>query len=202
MNQQPSPLSLSASTGSFIMRKLHLSAAMAVMLTLPSIPAAADDEYSGTELSADVMTGLLPLTAYAISYFKDDGEGSKQFLRSTAVSLVLNTTLRVAFNQTGWGERPNGSPYGFPSGHAAFVTSSAAFLQDRYGWHYGLPAYLVAGYVSYVRVDTGHHRWGDVIAGAALSYGVSKLFVTPQGATHIAPIIGPDFLGMRWERSF
>lgn len=184
------------------MRKLHLSAAMAVMLTLHSIPAAADDEYSGSELSADIVTGLLPLTAYAITYFKDDREGGKQFLRSNAVSLVLNTTLRVAFNETSWGERPNGSPYGFPSGHTAFVVSSAAFLQDRYGWKYGLPAYALVGYVSYVRVDTDHHRWRDVIAGAALSWGVSKLFVTPEKATHIAPIIGPEFLGLRWERSF
>lgn len=171
--------------------------AMLAALCLHSGAVAASEE-----LPADIVTGLLPLTTYAISYFKDDSEGSKQFLRSTAASLVVNTTLRVAFNQTSWGERPNGSPYGFPSGHAAFVTSSAAFLQDRYGWKYGLPAYALAGYVSYVRVDTDHHRWRDVAAGALVSYGVSKLFVTPQHATYVAPLIGPDFLGMRWERSF
>jgi membrane-associated phospholipid phosphatase len=170
---------------------------MLAVLCLQSGPAAASEE-----LPADIVTGLLPLATYAISYFKDDSEGSGQFLRSTAASLVVNTTLRVAFNETSWGERPNGSPYGFPSGHAAFVTSSAAFLQDRYGWKYGLPAYALVGYVSYVRVDTGHHRWRDVAAGAVVSFGISKLFVTPQHATHIAPLVGPDFLGLRWERSF
>jgi hypothetical protein len=28
------------------------------------------------------------------------------------------------------------------------------------------------------------------------------LFVTPEKATHLAPIIGPDFIGLRWGRSF
>ncbi|MFA5939871.1 MAG: phosphatase PAP2 family protein [Sinimarinibacterium sp.] len=154
------------------------------------------------ETPADIATGILPLVTYGITWAKDDDEGGYQFLRSAGVSLVLNSALRLAFNETDWGERPNGSPYGFPSGHTAFVVSSAAFLQDRYGWKYGLPAYLVVGYVSWVRVDTDHHRWRDVIAGAALSYGVSKLFVTPQNATHIAPIVGPEWFGLRIERSF
>ena len=85
---------------------------------------------------------------------------------------------------------------------ASLVVSGAAFLQDRYGWKYGLPAYALSGYVAWLRVDTGHHRWRDVIGGAALAYGVSKLFVTPQNATHIAPVIGPEFIGLRWGRSY
>lgn len=180
------------------MTKFIFPTMMVVLLGLHSGTAAALSD----ETSADIVTGILPLTSYAIAYFKDDDEGKKQFLRSTAASLVVNTLLRGAFDQTSWGTRPNGHPYGFPSGHTAFVTSSAAFLQDRYGWKYGLPAYVMVGYVSYVRVDTDHHYWRDVIAGAALSYGISKLFVTRQNATYIAPVIGPDFIGLRWQRSF
>src|SRR5258706_253207 len=62
-------------------------------------------------------------------------------------------------------------------GHVALVTSGAAFLQDRYGWRYGLPAYALAGYVADVRVRTGHHRWRDVVGGVAVGWGVSKFFV-------------------------
>lgn len=186
------------------MRPLHpcLPAILAALLAFPAVPAAADEEYTRRELSADLITGTLPLAAFAIAHYKDDGAGEGQFLRSNAVSLVLNTTLRVAFNQTDWGERPNGNQYAFPSGHAAFVTAQAAFLQDRFGWRYGLPAYLLVGYVSWVRVDTDHHHWRDIIAGVALSAGVSRLFVTPHDATYIAPVIGPDWLGLRIERSF
>ena len=178
--------------------RLCLSAALVVLLGLRAGTATAGAE----ELSADIVTGLLPLTAYAIAHFKDDDEGEKEFLRSTAASLVVNTSLRLAFNQTSWGVRPNGRPYSFPSGHVTLVVSGAAFLQDRYGWKYGAPAYALSAYVAWLRVDTGHHYWRDAVGGAALGYGVSKLFVTPQNATHIAPIIGPEFIGMRWQRSY
>jgi len=196
-----SSTALSCLLQEFLVNRSILLATMAAFLCLHSATAQALTD----ELPADVVTGLMPLTAYGIAYLKDDDEGKSQFLWSTGVSLVLNTALRVGFNQTSWGERPNGSPYGFPSGHAGFVTSSAAFLQDRYGWKYGLPAYLVVGYVSWVRVDTGHHRWRDVIAGTAVSYGVSKYFVSRQGTgplSHLAPVIGSDLVGLSWQSSF
>lgn len=180
------------------MARFNLSVVIATLLCLQCGTAAAIEE----ELPADIVTGLLPITTYLIANSKDDDEGKKQFWRSNLISLVVNTTLRGALNKSSWGTRPNGHPYGFPSGHAAFVTTSAAFLQDRYGWQYGVPAYLVVGYVTYVRVDTGHHRWRDVIAGTALSVVVSKFVVTPYKTTHITPIIGPDTLGLRWESSF
>lgn len=180
------------------MTRSRLPATLLASCCLYSGSAAAISE----ELPADIVTGLLPLTSYAIAYFKDDDLGKEQFLRSNVVSLILTTALRGAFNETSWGRRPNGDPYGFPSGHVAFSSASAAFLQDRYGWQYGLPAYALVGYVAYVRVDGNNHHWRDAVAGAALSYGVSKLFVTPENATYLAPVIGPDFLGMRWQRSF
>lgn len=183
------------------MPRLPLTAALVALLSLHSAaaPAASDEE-----LAADILTGVIPLSAFGIAYFKDDSEGKWQWLYSTGTSLVLNTAARVAFNETSWGERPNGHPYGFPSGHTSFIVSGAAFLSERYGWRYGVPAYLAAGYVSYVRVDTDHHRWRDVIAAAALSWTVSRLLVTPYNPdqAQLTPIIGPDVVGLRWERRF
>lgn len=186
------------------MRTFHpcLAAALAALLALPALPAAADEDYSGGELAADIVTATMPVAAFAIAHYKDDGAGEGQFFRSNAASLLLNTTLRVAFNQTSWGERPNGNRYAFPSGHVTFVAAQAAFLQERFGWKYGLPAYALVGYVAYVRVDTDHHHWRDVLAGAALSAFTAKLFVTPHDAVHIAPVVGPEWIGLRLERSF
>ena len=103
------------------MRKLafRCSVVLAALLASPAAAENADEEYTDAEISADIVTAIVPLTAYAIAHYKDDGDGEGQFLRSNAVSLVLNTTLRLAFNETDWGTRPNGSPYGFPSGHVA-----------------------------------------------------------------------------------
>lgn len=180
------------------MVKYYFSAAILLTCSLFSGTASA---VSNSELSGDIVTGLVPLGALSLAYFKDDTEGKKQWWRNTLASQFLNTAARVAFNSS-YGERPNGGEYGFPSGHVSFVVSGAAFLQDRYGWKYGVPAYALAGYVAWERVKDDKHRWRDVIAAGALSFGVAKLFVTPENATQLAPVIGPDFIGLRWERSF
>lgn len=176
------------------------SALATLLLASAFLPTLASAE-TGMEISADVITGVVPLGALAYAYAIDDTEGEKEWLRNTIASQTLNTIARVAFNSS-LGRRPNGHQYGFPSGHVSFVTSGAAFLQDRYGWKFGVPAYALAFYVASERVRDDHHYWRDVIAAGALSVGVSKLFVTPQNATYMAPVIGPDFIGMRWQRSF
>jgi hypothetical protein len=180
------------------MSKYRLLAALILGCSLFSNSARAE---TTMEISADVVTGIVPLGALAYAYAIDDTEGEKEWLRNTLANQLLATAARVAFNPS-LGRRPNGNQYGFPSGHVAFVTSGAAFLQERYGWQFGVPAYLLAGYVASERVRDDHHYWRDVIASGVISFGVAKLFVTPQGATYMAPVIGPDVIGMRWERSF
>ena len=161
--------------------------------------AAADSQ---TLLAGDIVTGLTPFVTFGIAYFKHDTEGEKEWVRDLVVNEVVNTGLRVAFNHTSLGKRPDGSSYGFPSGHAGFMFSQAGFLQERYGWAYGGPAMVIASAVSYIRVRENKHYWRDVIAGGALGYGVALVTVTPLKATHLAPIVGPDWIGIRFSRSF
>jgi hypothetical protein len=81
------------------------------------------------------------------------------------------------------------------------VISGATFLGERYGWKWGTPAYLAAAYIANGRVDNRSHHRRDVMASTVLACGVAKLTVTPENATHLAPVIGPDILGLRWQRS-
>ncbi len=114
--------------------------------------------------------------------------------RIIAVNQVLTSALRLGFNETSLGERPNGNDYGIPSGHVAFVMSGAAFLHKRYGWKWGAPAYLAGAYVAYARVEDDHHHWRrDVIASTVLAYGVAMLTVTPENATYRHRLSGPIF---------
>ena len=62
-------------------------------------------------------------------------------------------------------QRPDGGSQSFPSGHSASAFAGAAFLQRRYGWSYGAPAYAVATFVAYSRVESKRHWTSDVIAG-------------------------------------
>lgn len=182
------------------MTKYLLVCLMIAALGFPVVTASAGN---GPAIAAtDVLTGVVPLSGLLIAYVTDDVEGQKQWLRNTGVNQILATALRVGFNETSLGERPNGGEYAFPSGHVAFVMSGASFLGERYGWKWGAPAYLAAAYVAYVRVDEDKHHWRDVLASGALAYGVAMLTVTPENAESLAPVIGPDFLGLRWQRSF
>lgn len=174
-----------------------------LMIAVLALPVATATAGNGPDiLATDILTGVVPLTGLAVSYFTDDTEGRKQWLRNIGVNQVLTSALRLGFNETSLGERPNGGSYGFPSGHVAVVMSGATFLGQRYGWKWGTPAYLAAAYVASVRVDEDKHHWRDVIAAGTLAYGVALLTVTPENATYLAPVIGPDFLGLRWQRSF
>lgn len=172
--------------------------ALGFCLCVPT-PALAE---SGDLLATDIATGLMPIAALGTAWLKDDRLGAYEWMRDTGLETVINSGLRVAFNQTSLGKRPNGGAYGFPSGHAGFVFSQAGFLQERYGWHYGAPALAVATTVGYVRVREHKHHWRDIIAGGAVAYGVSLLTVTPDDATELAPVVGPEWLGLRFKRSF
>lgn len=69
--------------------------------------------------------------------------------------------------------------HAFPSGHAAIAFGSAAFIQRRYGWHPGIPAYLVAAYVGWLRIETDDHDAADVIGGTAVGIISSYLLTKP-----------------------
>lgn len=121
--------------------------------------------------TGDLLRGLLPLAALSVALQKEDREGVEQLALTLASSELTTEGLKRAFNDTGWGRRPNGGRYSFPSGHATTACSSAAFLGERYGWHYGGPALLPATVVAYSRIDADVHHWRDVAAGCAIGAG-------------------------------
>jgi membrane-associated phospholipid phosphatase len=59
-------------------------------------------------------------------------------------------------------ERPEGSD---TSGHTSAAFSGATFIHRRYGWKYGIPAYLAVAFVGWSRVESGKHYSDDVLRG-------------------------------------
>ena len=184
------------------MKRMTAVLAAFVALSLPPPPAAAVESWEVT--ATDVLTGVVPLGAFWLTHAKDDRAGRDQYLWSMGTTLVVVTSARLLFNDHEWGERPNGHPYGFPSGHLAFFGAGAAFLQDRYGWRWGLPAWAAAGWTAYVRVEDDHHRWRDVIVASAVAIGVSQYFVSPYPDLTVKPLfgIGEDSAGLELEYRF
>ena len=115
----------------------------------------------------------LPATAYLLTLIKKDDDGAWALTRSLGLSVVGTLALNSLIDK----DSPNGSSGdAFPSGHATIAFSSAAFIQKRYGWRPGIPAYIAASYVGWLRVETDDHDATDVIGGMAVGILSSYLF--------------------------
>ena len=76
----------------------------------------------------------------------------------------------------------------------------------RYGWKWGVSAYVVSSFVAWGRVHTDRHDWWDVLGGAAIGAGTAFIFTRPfvKGAdVSIAPTaFGDSGYGMTATISF
>ena len=95
-----------------------------------------------------------------------------------AVNQVLITGIKKAVRS----KRPNGNDYdSFPSGHTSGAFTWATIMSHHYGKKAGIPAYMVAVYMGYARMDDRAHRLTDVVAGAALGYVVGRTVARRSG---------------------
>lgn len=117
------------------------------------------------------------LGTYAWSLHREDE--SLHRLMTTMISAYTITGLTtVTIKGIANTERPsdewNDGEFGFPSFHAASSFSLAAVLDETYGPRYGVPAYALAGLISWSRIDERDHDLSDVVFGAALGLIVGK----------------------------
>ncbi len=91
---------------------------------------------------------------------------SADVLRAQLLGQSYAQLVKVAARR----ERPDGSPYSFPSGHAASAFTTASVLQHHYGYKMGIPAYALAGYVAAARISDEKHYLSDVVFGAAIGF--------------------------------
>lgn len=150
----------------------------------------------GIATSTDVTLIALPVAAVATVLIKQDWQGLKQgvFTGVTAVGAMM--ILKYSVHEL----RPDHSNYhSFPSGHSTTAFASAAFLQRRYGWRFGIPAYTVATYTAVGRVLAKKHHWWDCVAGAAIGAASAYIFTTPWARDHrfaMAPVATDTQVGL------
>jgi len=96
----------------------------------------------------------------------------------------------------------------FPSGHATFTFATATILSHESGSYWvGVPAYMLAGGISYSRIYVEKHWLSDVLSGAVLGYSVGILVEhqrhsKPQLAGRFYPTLTQDSVGVAWTRQF
>lgn len=143
--------------------------------------------------SGDVLLFALPASALTSSLILKDYKGTLQFAKGFAVNQAITIGLKYATDK----KRPfNNGDRAFPSGHTSTTFQSAAFIQKRYGWKYGIPAYALAGFTGYSRINAQKHDGWDVLAGAVVGIGSAYLFTTPYQREHMELTFSND------EKSF
>jgi membrane-associated phospholipid phosphatase len=157
-------------------RNLPMTAMVGAAIFLSAaLPAGAKSKSSSIENAGVAVAIALPIAAGGITIAKNDWTGLAQLVVVTGATVGTALLLSHVVHE----KRPDGSDMqSFPSDTAAAAFAPAQFLWDRYGWQYGVPAYLAAGFVGYSRVESKQHHWWDVAASAGLAFGYSKLFTT------------------------
>lgn len=132
-------------------------------------------------ISTDIISVGMPLATLAGVCIAGDWEGLRQGCYTAAATAAATLLLKYTVSE----ERPNyKNNHSFPSGHTSASFATAAFLQRRYGWKFGAPAYAVATYVAWGRVYSRNHHWWDVVAGAAIGVGSGYIFTRPWAKKH------------------
>jgi len=159
-------------------------------------PASAGDDI---ELAGDIIRVILPATAAGMTLYRNDREGLVQFAKSFATTEAVTFALKYSIDT----DRPNGEPHSFPSGHTSTAFSGASFLQRRYGWKYGIPAYIAASFVGWSRIESDNHYLKDVLAGAAIGIIGTYIFTEPYpGGVAVTPFAAEGVYGLLLHKTY
>lgn len=128
------------------------------------------------ETSTDVLVMVPAVAGFVTTLVKKDYEGTKQIVFSGATNLATSLILKGVIDKT----RPDlSNNNSFPSAHTSIAFQGASFIQRRYGWKYGIPAYAISSYVGWGRIYAKKHDAWDVLAGAAIGTLSTYIFTTP-----------------------
>ena len=179
-----------------INRKTILFAIILIVCLNFSIPVHADDNI---KITGDIIHIILPVSAGTMIVCNKDHEGAIQFSKSFLTTIVITYALKYFINE----KRPNGGVHSFPSGHTSEAFSAASFLQRRYGWKYGIPAYVAASFVGYSRIESHNHYVHDVLAGAAIGIVSTYIFTNTYKKGIVAtPFVGKETFGLDLNATF
>ena len=159
-----------------------------------------------SEFISDEGTIIYLGTGVVLPLLLDGKNGKNQSLRvvdSLGTSLLVCEGLKAVTDV----QRPDSDERdSFPSCHAT-LAFTVATMQSEYQPKYTLLWYAGASAIAYSRVNLNRHRLTEVLAGAAIGYGIAKLELNQPNGLILFPIIGSDneggtIVGLQMSKSF
>lgn len=175
---------------------------LVVAMSVPFALSAQSRNTIGT--STDIAMFAPAAMGVGAAIVKGDYKGLLQLGESLVASVAVSYALKYTVKK----RRPDGSDSrSFPSNHSGFSFAGATFLQKRYGWKWGVPAYLVSGYVAWGRVYAKKHDAWDVLAGTAIGIGSAFVLTSRYAKEHemkLAPTVvdGTGGCGIHFSMKF
>ena len=149
----------------------------------------------GVAKSTDAIVVALPVAALTGVLVQKDWKGLIQGVETAGATAAATLILKYSIKEM----RPDYSnTHSFPSGHSSISFATAAFLQRRYGWGVGAPAYALSCYVAWGRVFAKKHHVWDVCAGAVIGAASAYIFTTPFARKHnlqVSPVADATHIG-------
>ncbi len=110
--------------------------------------------------------------ALMVGYFGDDDIAYRQ-ARHMALATIYSGVMAQILKNIVREPRPNdkNDRAAFPSGHTTTAFAFASVVGAQHGWGWGIPAYALATFVGYSRMNDNKHYLHDVVAGATLGIG-------------------------------
>ena len=113
--------------------------------------------------SGDVLAFVTPVASLTTVLVLQDWKGLKQGALAGVSTIGMTYALKYLIKK----ERPDGSDkHSFPSMHTSVSFTGAAFIQRRYGWKWGIPAYAIAsdGAGRMPKSTTGGTLWREPLS--------------------------------------
>lgn len=133
----------------------------------------ADNAFEAGEIIGD---GIFPVSLSAASWTFGKLVKSSQLqdfgtdlIRAQAANAILTTLMKRTIDRT----RPDGSSYSYPSGHTSATFATAGVVYKHFGKIWGIPAFALATYVGFSRLQENKHYLSDIVAGGILGSYVS-----------------------------
>jgi hypothetical protein len=161
---------------------------LSIALLVLALPASAASN-KALRQAGNILIIALPASAVGVTLLHKDWKGLGEFVFAAGLTVGSAYALRQLIHE----RRPDHSDFQSMSPpDLALADSAGDYLWNRYGWRYGVPAYVGRFVVSYALSDARKNHWYDTLASGALAYGFNYAFVTRYRRSRVHVAIEPE----------